>query len=274
MNSLFFFRSSILKALLLIEVLLLVLFFVNYDRFKDIIVVQKINDNTISLSENPDYSQLQNEDFELPDTIIEIMKMELSDYKNWCEALHMDEIYNLTHETVFAKEISSIGLSEESLVVVVFSNTGGNFCGACCGVISFFEFQIVNEQCQLNRKSLAFYNGSDEGMPPNNISLERIGKSKYGIIITNYFSGTGGHEYEYTSMHIPFDDSIKTVLEFTSYEYYFDPPADMEYKDGNVIMRVVQSNNEFFDIETESESDSEVKWYKFDGNNYVESTRK
>ena len=66
------------------------------------------------------------------------------------------------------------------------------------------------------------------------------------------------------------------MFDFISYEYYDSPPnEDTEYIEGNVNMKIIQSNKEFFDIETQPESSgSEIKHYKFDGNNYIEFSRK
>jgi hypothetical protein len=225
---------------------------------------------------NVDFEGLKNDTINLAENIIQILAAEL-DSINWNEAFKMKDLFSLYHETVFARQFNSDYGNGRSFIVITFSNSTANLCHACRGKISLFEFQKKNEKWQLIRKYLAFAFGDEFAFEPRGFDLVRIGnKNKYAVIVHTGYSGQG-HDQESKSVYAVVDHSFDQVFEFTSYEYYNDYPKDIEYTDGYSGMRILESNKDYFDIETKSyESDwndktpGAVKRFVFNGKKYIE----
>lgn len=223
-----------------------------------------------------DFEGLKNDTINLPENIIQILAAGLDSF-NWNEALKRKDLYSLYHETVFARNLDSDKGKDKWLIVITFSNSTANLCHACIGKISLFEFRKKNEKWQLSRKNLAFAYGDEFGFEPRGLELVRIGnKNKYAVIVHTGYSGQG-HERESKLVYAAVDNLFIRVFEFTSYEYYNDYPKDIEYTEGYSDMRILESNKDYFDIETKSyETDwndktpGAVKHFVFNGSKYEE----
>ena len=223
-----------------------------------------------------DMSGLESDTISLPDEITETISGELEAF-NWNDEFQTEDLFNISHETVFAKQFSPDPKVAKGFVVITFSNYSGNHSHVARGKISLFEFQDQNNVWKLTRKYLAFGNGTENGMEPLWCKLLRIGNNnKYALIVQTNYSGNGGHEIKTQSVYSEVGCSFELVFDFTNYEHYEDYPKDFEYTEGNSNMRFLKSNKSWFDIETKAE-DTEwnditlgaVKRYVFNGKEYV-----
>jgi len=243
----------------------------NYDNYPDIRYFPKQDLLEV------DISGLESDTIPLPEEIVASIPRELEAF-NWNDEFQTEYLFNITHETVFAKQFSLDSKASKGFVVVTFSNHGGNHSHVARGRISLFEFQEQNEEWKLTRKYLAFGYGTENGMEPHRCKMVNIGKNKYALIVQTNYSGNGGHEIETQSVYSEVGCSFELVFDFTNYEHYEDYPKEIEYTEGNSNMRFLKSNKSWFDIETKSE-DTEwnditlgaVKRYIFNGKEYVET---
>lgn len=223
-----------------------------------------------------DFKGLESDKIKLPVHAIKIISSEL-DSLNWNAALELEDLHSLYHQTIFVKRVPSNRGTGKNLIVITYSNSTANLCHACKGKISLFEFQGKTESLRLIRKYIGFAFGDEDATEPRGLELVRIGSNnRYAVIIHTGYSYMG-HEQETKSIYTEINDSMKPVFDFTCYEYYFDPPPDIEYIDGHSNFRIIESSKEFFDIETKNE-DTEwgdktpgaVKRFEFNGKKYVE----
>jgi hypothetical protein len=220
------------------------------------------------------YEGLKNDTFKIPEHITKTIEIELG-RANWNEALAMEDLYNLYHETVFAQSFPSESGKSKSFYVITYTNSGANHCHGCRGGISLFKFQQKIENWQLDHKFIAFGYGDEYGLEPQKIKFVRIGnKNKLAVIVHTGYSYMG-HDKETESVYTEVNDSMKLVFDFTSYEYYNDYPSDIEYTDGYSDMRIIKSNKAYFDIETKCEGiewkdKSSVRRFVFNGKEYIE----
>lgn len=223
-----------------------------------------------------DFDGLKNDTIPLPKETIQLIKKELNGF-NWNEAFREKEIYNLFHETIFAEQLPGAPNASKRYIVVVFSNYSGNFYHAARGMLSLFEFRMLNKGWQLTGKYLAFGFGTEFGLEPQWCKLVQIGSNnKYALIVQTNYSGNGGHDTQTQSVYAELNQTFELVFSFTNYEYYFDYPKDIEYTEGYSSMRFLKSNKAWFDIETKSD---ETKWndktpgavkrFEFNGEEYV-----
>lgn len=225
-----------------------------------------------------DMSGLVSDTIPLPDEMIETITTELEAF-NWNDEFQAEDLFNIYHETVFAKQFSLDSKASNGFVVITFSNHGGNHSHAARGRISLFEFQKQNNVWKLTRKYLAFGYGTENGMEPLWCKLVRIGyDNKYALIVQTNYSGNGGHEIETQQVYAEVGCSFELVFDFTNYEHYEDYPKDIEYTEGHSNMRFLKSNKSWFDIETKAEDTDwnditlgAVKRYVFNGKEYVET---
>ena len=225
-----------------------------------------------------DFNNLKNDTIPLPDEIIGTITTELKSY-NWNDAFQTEDLYAIYHETVFEKHLSLGAKACKGLIVVTYSNYGGNYSHVARGKISLFEFQKQKKEWEMTRKYLALGDGTEYGMEPLWCKVVRIGNNnKYALIVQTDYSGNGGHEMETQSVYSEVGCSFKLVFEFTNYEHYEDYPKDFEYTEGNSNMRILKSNKAWFDIETRSEGSEmndytpgKVKRFVFNGKEYVEN---
>lgn len=281
-------RILILNSILLV-LIIAILIIVNYDDLKYKFSRDNSDSHNMSYSDdeeemhfqkqdtlNVDFEGLRNDTINLPENIIQILTAELERF-NWNEALKMKDLYSLYHETVFARKFNTDYGNGRSFIVITFSNSTANLCHACRGKISLFEFQNKNENWQLIRKYPAFASGDEFALEPRGFDLVRIGnKNKYAVIVHTGYSGQG-HDQESKSVYTEADHSFNQVFEFTSYEYYIDYPKDIEYTDGYSSMRILESNKDYFDIETKSDETDwndktpvAFKHFVFNGKEYIE----
>jgi hypothetical protein len=275
---------------ILLALILCLLIFVNYDDLKyklssdssDSFSIDDENNEEVRHYQKQDsievdYKGLKNDTINLPTKISELITAEL-DSVNWNEALSMEDMFSLYHETVFAQNFpSSYGIGT-SFFVITYSNSTANLCHACKGKVSLFEFQGKDENWQLIRKYLAFGYGDEDALNPRGLELARIGyDNKYGVVVHTGYSNMG-HDQETKSVYSVVNDSLKLVFDFKFYEYYNDYPKDIEYTDGYSSTRILNSKKAYFDIETKSE---DIEWsdrtsvnrFVFNGEEYVESNR-
>jgi hypothetical protein len=242
----------------------------NYNNYPDIRYFPKQDSLYI------DMSGMERDTIPLPDEIIETITNELEAF-NWNDEFQTEDLFNISHETIFAKQFSLDSKASKGFVVVTFSNHGGNYSHVARGRISLFEFQKQNKKWKLTRKYLAFGNGTENGMEPIWCKLLLIGSNnKYALIVQTNYSGNGGHEIETQSVYSEVGCSFENVFEFINYEHYEDYTKDFEYTEGYSNMRFLKSNKSWFDIETKAEDTewnditlSAVKRYVFNGNEYV-----
>jgi hypothetical protein len=281
-NKLLIFNS------ILLVIILTVLLMVNFGKLKKLVknsddLYESSYDNYPDIRYFPkqdslevDMSGLESDTISLPDEIIETVTTELSAF-NWNDEFQTEDLFNISHETVFAKQFSPDTKASGILVVVTFSNYDGNHSHVARGRISLFEFQKQNKEWKLTRKYLAFGNGTENGMEPLWCKLVPIGNNnRYAVIVQTDYSGNGGHELETQSVYSEVGCSFEPVFDFTNYEHYEDYPKDIDYTEGNSNMRFLKSNKSWFNIETKSE-DTEwnditpgaVKRYVFNGKEYV-----
>lgn len=226
-----------------------------------------------------DFEGLLIDTIPLPDDVIEIIKHELQSF-NWNESFKEEDINSLYHTTVFAEHFPSNLSFDRKFIVVVFSNHTGNYFHAASGKMSLFEFQDDPDCRTITRRYLAFGNGNEYGLEPLGCELVQIGRNKkYALIVHTSYSGQG-HEKETKTVFAETRNEFKTVFEYSNYEYYNDFPADLEYTEGNTNMRIIQSNKEWFDIETKSEgtewtdkNSGGVKCFIFNFKEYIEAYR-
>ena len=273
---------------LLIIIVLAILLIVNFDKLK-----HKLSKHSDALYEandknypdiryfpkqdslKVDYFDLKNDTVPLPIEIVKIIATELKAY-NWNDEFQTKELYNLCHETVFAKQLSLDMKDSRGFIVITFSNYNGNHSNVARGMLSLFEFQKQDKIWQLTRKYLAFGIGTENGMEPLWCKIVRIGNNKYAILVQTNYSGNGGHEVETQSVYAEVGCSFELVFDFTNYEHYEDYPKDIEYNEGYSDMRFLKSDKLWFDIETKSE-DTEwndktpgaVNRFVFNGKEYV-----
>lgn len=222
-----------------------------------------------------DFEGLKNDTIQIPGEIIKVIATVLEGF-NWNEEFKTEDLYSLYHETIFAQQFPSGLASSGKLIIVTFSNYTGNFSHASAGRLSLFEFQKDHQCWKMISNYLAFGYGDEYGFEPHECELVQIGiKNRYGLVVHTSYSGNGGHEKQSQLLYTVINQELKQVFDFTSYEYYFDYPQDIEYTDGYSEMRIVKSSKDFFDIETKSE---EIKWtdktpgavkcFVFDGEEY------
>jgi len=227
-----------------------------------------------------DFESLKNDTIPLPDEIIEKITTELKAF-NWNDKFQTEELSDLDHETVFAKQFSLDPKASKKMIVIIFSNYSGNHYHVARGMISLFEFYKKLQTWQLTRKYLAFGIGTENGMEPLWCKLVRIGKNnKYAVIVQTNYSGNSGHEMETQSVYSEVGCSFEPVFEFTNYEHYEDYPIYSEYTEGYSNMRIVKSDKVWFDIETKREDTQwndktlgVVKRFVFNGKKYAETNR-
>ena len=227
-----------------------------------------------------DFEDLKNDTIQLPDEIIEKITTELKAF-NWNDKFQTEELSDLDHETVFAKQFSLDPKASKKMIVIIFSNYSGNHYHVARGMISLFEFYKKLQTWQLTRKYLAFGIGTENGMEPLWCKLVRIGKNnKYAVIVQTNYSGNSGHEMETQSVYSEVGCSFEPVFEFTNYEHYEDYPIYSEYTEGYSNMRIVKSDKVWFDIETKREDTQwndktlgVVKRFVFNGKKYAETNR-
>jgi hypothetical protein len=222
-----------------------------------------------------DMSGLESDTIPLPEEMIETIFTELDAF-NWNDEFQTEDLYNISHKTVFAKQFCLNPKATKEFVVVTFSNYDGNHSHVARGKISLFEFQEQNKEWKLTRKYLAFGYGTEYGMEPLWCKIVRIGSNKYALTVQTNYSGNGGHEIETQSIYSEVGCSFENVFEFTNYEHYEDYPKDIEYTEGYSNMRFLKSNKSWFDIETKAEETEwnditlgAVKRYIFNGKEYV-----
>jgi hypothetical protein len=282
-------KLLILNSILLVFILV-VLIIVNFSKIKRLIKNQEDNYET-SYDDYPDikyysmedslkvdFESLKNDTIPLPDKIIETMTTELKAY-NWNDEFQTENIYNLVHETVFAKQFTLDPKAKKKMIVITFSNYSGNHSHVARGLTSLFEFQKQNQTWQLTRKYLAFGIGTENGMEPLWCKLVRIGNNnKYALIIQTNYSGNGGHEIETQAVYSEVGCSFELVFDFTNYEHYEDYPKDFNYTEGYQNMRILKSDKAWFDIETKKEDDGwndktpgAIKRFLFNGKEYVKA---
>ncbi len=226
-----------------------------------------------------DFEELKNDTIPLPDETIKLITAELGGF-NWNEEFQEEDLPEMYHETIFAKQFPSNSAPSRKLIILTFSNNVGNFSHASAGRISLFEFERDNKNWKMTRNFLAFGNGNEYGYEPLGCELIRIGyNNKYAVIVHTSYSGQG-HEKESKAVYSEVDESLELVFDFTSYEYYNSYPEDIEYTDGYSDMRILKSNKAWFDIETKSEDNEwndktpgAVKHFVFRGEEYVETKR-
>ena len=293
MQTTFTSKLLIVNSILLVLILLLVVF-VNYDDLK-----YKLTDEFYSYisadeydgelkhyvkqdSVKVDFEGLKDDIIDLPENILKTIETELYSF-NWNESLNLEVLNSLYHETVFVQQFPSDYGIGKSLFVITYSNSSANLCHGCKGRISLFELQNVDKNWQLVRKYLAFGYGDEDALEPRGIKLEKIGNDKkYAVVVHTGYSGNFGHDVEYKSVYTEVNDSLNLVFDFTCYETYYDTPTtDIEYTEGFSDFRIIQSEKEFFNIETKSEelewedkTPSQVKRYVFNGKEYVDSFEK
>jgi hypothetical protein len=281
-------KLLVLNSIILVLILSLVIL-VNFSKLKKLVrnaddLYESSYDNYPDIRYFPkqdsldvDLSGLENDTIPLPEEMIGIVSTELEAF-NWNDEFQTEDLYNISHETVFAKQFSKGSKASKGFVVVIFSNHGGNHSHVARGRISLFEFQKQNNDWKLTRKYLAFGYGTESGMEPLWCKMVSIGKNKYALIVQTNYSGNGGHELETQSIYSEVGCSFENVFDFRNYEHYEDYPQDIEYTEGYSNMRFIKSNKSWFDIETKSE-DTEwnditlgaVKRYVFNGKEYVET---
>jgi hypothetical protein len=282
-------KLFILNSILLVMILT-VLLMVNFTKLKKLVrnsddLYESSYDNYPDIRYFPrqdslqvDLIGLESDTIPLPDEIIETITSELEAF-NWNDEFQTEDLYNIYHETAFAKQFSPDPKASKGFVVVTFSNHGGNHSHVARGRISLFEFQEQNEKWKLTRKYIAFGNGTENGMEPLWCKMVRIGNNnKYALIVQTNYSGNGGHEIETQSVYSEVGCSFENVFEFRNYEHYEDYPKDIEYTEGYSNMRFLKSNKAWFDIESIGEETEwndmtlgAVKRYVFNGKEYVET---
>lgn len=259
-NKLIIFNS------ILLVIILAVLIFMNFDKLENKLVEnQDYTDEPVSEdypeerfypkqdSLKVDIKSLKNDTIQLPVEIIKTMATELESY-NWNNEFQEEDLFNIYHETVFAKQFPSDKKLPNKLIVITFSNHGGNLYHAALGRLSLFEFQKENQNWQLTRKYFAFGYGTEYGDEPLWCKLVQIGSNnKYALIVQTNYSGNGGHEVENQSVYAEVGCSFELVFDFINYEHYEDYPNDIEYSEGYSNMRILETEKEWFDIETQIE---------------------
>jgi hypothetical protein len=227
---------------------------------------------------NADFDDLKNDTIPLPDEILKVIATQLESY-NWNNEFQEEDLFNIYHGTVFAKQFPSDKKLPNKLIVITFSNHGGNLSHAARGLLSLFEFQQENQNWQLTRKYFAFGYGTEYGYEPLWCKLVHIGSNnKYALIVQTNYSGNGGHEIETQSVYTEVGCSFELVFDFTNYEHYEDYPTDIEYTEGYSNMRIMESDKEWFDIETQSEGSEwndnapgKPQRFVFNGEEYVQA---
>jgi hypothetical protein len=223
-----------------------------------------------------DFYGLRNKTYNLQKHVIELIEANLIRF-NWNKALGMEDLFSLYHETIFAQKFPSDHGNGKSLVVITYTNSTANLYHAARGKISLFEFQQKKNNWQMVRNYAGFAYGDEFGMEPRGLKLVRIGvNNRFGLIVHTGYSNMG-HDIESKSVYIEVGQSFKPVFDFTSYEYYYNPPVNIEYTEGHSYMRIVESKKEYFDIETKGEgiewndkSAGAVKRFVFNGKEYQE----
>jgi len=288
------YRSKSYKLLILISVALVTAFALLYIFYYDVLtkktgtgqanIYEPTNqDDTVEKhytkhdSIKVDLKGLRNDTIQLQEEIIEIIASELNGF-NWNEEFQDKDLYGIYHETVFAQPFPSDRANYKKLIVITYSNHVGNLCHAARGRMSLFEFRKEHQNWQMTRKYLAFEYGDEYGLEPVSCELVQIGNhTKYAVIVQTSYSGNGGHEIQTQSVYAEVNNAFELVFDFTSYEYYNEPPEGFEYTEGTSTMRIVKSNKTWFDIETKSEdtewddkTPGSVKWFEFNGKEYIE----
>jgi len=286
-------KLLILNSILLV-LILAILIILNFNKLKNKIV-KNPDENYETIYEDysdikyytrqdslkADFEGLKNDSILLPDKVIESITTELSAF-NWNDEFQTEDLYNLYHETIFAKQITWDPIVSKRFIVITFSNHGGNFYHAARGMISLFEFQKQNQSWQLTRKYLAFGIGTESGLEPLWCKLVQIGgDDKYAILVQTNYSGNGGHELETQSIYSEVGCAFELVFDFRNYEHYEDYPQEIEYTEGYSNLRFLKSNKAWFDIETKSEetewddkTTGSVKRFVFNGKEYAETIMK
>ena len=227
-----------------------------------------------------DFEELKNDTIPIPHEIIRSIITELEGF-NWNEEFQEEDLSIIYHKTVFAKYFPSDHTPDRKFIVVTSSNHIGDFVQAEEDVLSVFEFKEKNRLWDMTHKHLAFGYSNEYGPEPFRCELARIGyNNRYALIEYTGYSGNGGHELQSRLVYSFVGEEIKLVFDFTAYEYYFDYPQDIEYTEGYSDMRIIESNKDWFDIETKSE-DSDwndrtpgvVIHFVFNGEEYVENKR-
>lgn len=282
-NKLLIFNSVLL--ILILAVLLIVNFNKLKDKFvENLEIIEEIDNIDYpdiryfpkQDSLEVDFSGLKNDSISLPNEIIKTITTELNAF-NWNDEFQTEELYNLVHETIFAKQYAVNTKPSKGMIVITFSNHGDNHSHVARGILSLFEFQKLNNDWQLTQKYIAFGIGTEYGLEPIWCKLVHIGSNnKYAVIVQTNYSGNGGHEIEIQSIYSEVGCSFELVFDFRNYEHYEDYPKYFEYTEGYSNMRIVKSDKAWFNIDTKSE-DAEwngkthgaVKRYVFNGKEYV-----
>jgi hypothetical protein len=285
-------KLLILNSILLV-LILTVLLAINYSRLKNMIarnsddIYETNNEDYPDIRYYPkmdsrevDFSGLKNDTISLPDEIIETITAELDAF-NWNDEFQTENLVNLFHETVFAKQFSLNPKSPKRFIVITFSNHGGNLYHAARGVISLFEFQKEHKSWLITQKYIAFGYGTEYGLEPLWCKIVQIGSNnKYAVIVQTDYSGNGGHELQSQAVYSEVGCSFDLVFDFTNYEHYEDYLKDIEYTEGYSNMHFLKSDKAWFDIETKSEetewndkTPGAIKRFVFNGEEYVEAKR-
>jgi hypothetical protein len=279
----------ILSSILLV-VILAILYFLNFgflmkrfglhpiNKYKtDNVDDTQVKDYPKQDSLKVDFSGLKNDTIQIPNEIIKTIIPELEGY-NWNNEFQTEDLYSLYHQTVFAQPLTWDHSFHKKLIVIIFSNHGGNLYHAARGRVSLFEFQKVEKSWVMHQKYLAFGDGDEYGLEPLDCELVQIGiNNKYAVIVHTSYSGNGGHDKQSQSVYMEVNHALALVFDFTNYEHYNDYPEEVEYTEGYSSMRILKSKKDYFDIETKSEETNwndktpgAIKHYKFNGKEYVE----
>jgi len=225
-----------------------------------------------------DFRNLNNDTILLPNKIIKTVTGELNSF-NWNDQFQTEKLFSLFHEIVFAKQFAFDTKASKRLIIITFSNHGGNHYHAARGLISLFEFQKQHQIWLLTKKYLAFGYGTEYGLEPLWCKLIQIGNNnKYAVIVQTNYSGNGGHELQNQAVYSEVGCSFELVFDFNNYEHYEDYPKEIEYTEGYSNIRFRKSNKSWFDIETKREetywndkTPDAVKRFIFNGKEYVEA---
>ena len=287
-------RKLLIVNAILLAIILAVLLIVNYDALTNKLFSNPTYDYetdnkddaedkhyTKQDSIQDDFEDLKNDTLNLTEEIIKMMETELKIY-NWNEEFQYEDLFSIYHRTVFTRQLQFEHMVFKKLIVITFTNYGGNHGRACAGRISLFEFQKEGKNWQMTKHYLAFGYGDEDGFEPSRLELVQIGNNnKYAVIVHTSYSGTGGHDTQTQYVYTEVDQEFNLVFDFTRYEYYFSPPQDFEYTEGYSSMRIMESNKAWFDIETKSgakywneNTDGADKRFIFNGKEYVEAKRK
>jgi hypothetical protein len=197
--------------------------------------------------------------------ISKIIKDDMARYPKWAEVSGRDSA-QWTHDILSLNKISLQG--KEILVGLVFSNYDNNYCNACSGIVSIYEF---DNSSGLKRKSIAFRSGTSAGMPPSTMTVYKLSNDNWGLVVEN-MTGTQGEVSESKELYTFINDEFKNV--FSIDQMYND--GDNTRKDVNLSF--LMKDEGFCDLEVVEkvtpdggQETSKTTIYKFDGTKYINS---